>query len=138
MVPYGVLQYTFNHLGAFVKRNMKVALEAFHQDDFETAIIYSKVVLDENRDRPDALICVAVSEYFLGNYSTAIEYAASCMMQDRAPTSNRVISKFIAKCNYKIELQTQQERVSNEVSEVVLPTVIGIEEMLDTFLCESV
>lgn len=108
MIPWGVLEHSFTYLGNYTKKHMKIALEAFHQQDYETAILHSKVVLEQNPYRTDALLCIAASEFFSNNFQMAMELATTAIGQDFLPTAKFTIERFIYTCENLLSRNKQE------------------------------
>ena len=75
MIPLRVIEEPFYYIGAYSRQHLQVAFDAYHQMDYETAILHCKAVMQANDKCGYAYICIAVSEYYLGNYEEASYYA---------------------------------------------------------------
>ena len=61
--------------GKYSGEHLQVAYEAFHQEDYETAILHFMAVLESGIQRQAAELGLAVSHYFMKNHETALDFA---------------------------------------------------------------
>lgn len=78
LIPLIVAKDPINHIGEYSRQHLQMALDAYHQQDYETAILHCKAVIQENGFGVIAYLCIAVSEYYQGNYEEASYYADRC------------------------------------------------------------
>ena len=58
--------------GKYSRAHLQAAFDAYHQQDYETAIINCKAVIELNNELPLPLLVIAVCYYFLNDYTEAI------------------------------------------------------------------
>ena len=75
MVPLRATKETFVYMGDFTRKHLQIAFDVFHQQDYETAILNCKAVIQETVGCGVAYACIASAEYFLGNYDEANHFA---------------------------------------------------------------
>ncbi len=96
---------------AYIRKYLQIAIDAFHQDDYETAIINSNVVLAQKNNCNEALFCLAVSYYFLADYEQAIDYAHRISSSEYRLNEDKICA-FIDKCKntlYKNKMAEKKE-----------------------------
>ena len=72
MIPKDVEIEYFRHHGAYTKKHLQAAVDAFHEQDYETSILNCKVVIQENKDLSTPFLVIAFCQYFLGELAEAL------------------------------------------------------------------
>lgn len=98
LVPLTTRIETWYHLGKYSRQHLQTAFDAYHQQDYETAILHSKAVIDANVDCGIAYICLISAEYFLGNYEDATYFASRAEQLYFSDAQRRVLKKFALHC----------------------------------------
>jgi hypothetical protein len=121
LVPLRVEKNTQFHLGDYSKRHLQIACDAFHQQDFESASLHSKAVIQANTDCSTAYICVVAAEYFLCNYEEATYYAVSAESHCYSPYQQLVLERFNLHCQNLIreKLKTTTKTESGKVEATI-------------------
>lgn len=74
MVPLHVVNVGAMRCSNAGKQHLQLAYDAFHQQDYETAMLQFHIVLEESGTVEEALIGLAISYFYLGNYDNASRY----------------------------------------------------------------
>jgi hypothetical protein len=74
MVPLHVVNAGMVRCSKAGKQHLQLAYDAFHQQDYETAMLQFHIVLEESGTVEEALIGLAISYFYLGNYENASRY----------------------------------------------------------------
>ncbi len=70
-------QFYGGKMGKYSKFHLQVACDAFHQEDYETAILHFRAVLEAVNDY-DAFIGLAVAYFMVKDYDNAAIFAERC------------------------------------------------------------
>ena len=74
MVPLHVVNAGMVRCNKAGKLHLQNAYDAFHQQDYETAMLQFHTVLEESATVEEALIGLAIAYYFMGDYENANRY----------------------------------------------------------------
>ncbi len=97
-----------NHKGIYTQKHFDAAHLAFHQNDYETAVINYQAIIEYNSANSTAHFCLAITYYFLERYENAIASA------ERSTEYSEICEKFIAYCQHKMENQRKTVEVVEE------------------------
>ena len=61
--------------GDYTKKHLQTAYDAFHQEDYETALLNFLTVLETNSNVSDAFLGTAICYYMLGDFEKALGYS---------------------------------------------------------------
>lgn len=75
LIPIKSHPLSIGYLGSFSISNLQSAHDAFHQEDYETALLHYLAVTEINIQYSEAYLYVAVCHYMIGNIDDAIDYA---------------------------------------------------------------
>jgi|GEM_PF-4083912 len=71
LVPLRATDYRYNH---FTKKYIQTAFDAFHQEDYETALLNFRVIESECQSYIDVLIGLSLSCFMVKDYEKAIYF----------------------------------------------------------------
>lgn len=103
--------------GIFTKKHLGVANLAFHQEDYETAILNYQTVLDNDPNNSSTLLYLAICYFFLEQYEIAMNYA------DRVNENYELIESFLVYCQKKQKSQEANETAEVEEMRLIVETV---------------
>ena len=100
------IQIKGSELGNYSKLHLQIACDAFHQQDYETAILHFRAVL-EVRNFYEANIGLAVAYFMIKDYENAIRFAEYC--------SDREVSIITSLKEDIIKLSTEEAALNEQV-----------------------
>jgi hypothetical protein len=83
--------------GLFSKKHFAAAHEAFHVEDYETAILNYQAILEEHQFNITARVCLAICYYYLEDYEKALAHAG------RISGDYRWLQNFMLHCENKLQ-----------------------------------
>ena len=90
------------------KKQLQFGYDAFHQENFVSAIQHFGEVLEDNPSLAHALLGLAVSYFFMGDYQNASRYMDYCIENRPHGLSQELCEKFmdlcVGHCNIPIKL----------------------------------
>ncbi len=113
LVPSNIPNGDSNYYGKFTRKHLHVAFEAFHQQDYETAILNCKAVLEEFRYNLTAHMVLAVCYHALQDYETAMEHCAIVYNSDSR------MQYFMLHCQNKLRKQKQAKQTIHHESKAI-------------------
>ena len=113
MVPLKENNVTWELFGKGRTKHLQIAHDAFHQDDFETAVLNYESILQEYSYDETAHIYLGVCYYLLGNYDKAIDHA-SRINRSYSNISNFILHfQNVMNDRNKIEAEIEEYRFEN-------------------------
>ena len=94
---------------AYIREHLETADLAFHQEDYETAILHYQAVLEGCPSQNTTHIFLAVSFYFMRDFESAIR-SAFCYLAETLQGSGR-IEKFIVHCQNCLARQNAEAEI---------------------------
>ncbi len=92
-------------LNEFGRKHLQIAYDAFHQDDFETALLNYKCIDHGGayNNQPDYFL--ALTFFLLGNYENAVAHMQACI--DNTYFATEDFTPFLEECERRFRVQTQ-------------------------------
>lgn len=131
-VPQDVPIHVSYHLGEYSHIHLQTAFDAYHGQDYETAILHCKAVIDANCNCGIAYICIVASEYFSGNYEEATYYATRAEEHYDNPKAWEVLRSFNLHCvnliREKGEAEAKAEEIITDEEEKVVESILQLSQ----------
>ena len=85
LIPIRAINSQDFHYNDYAKDNLQKAFDAFHQDDYETAILLFRMIVDDNAQMKDVHLYLGISYFFNKDYENALSFISYYL--DREYTS---------------------------------------------------
>jgi tetratricopeptide (TPR) repeat protein len=122
LVPFKSYPNNRNHSGSFTLANLQLGHDAFHQKDYETALLHYLAVLEINYKHAEAYLYGAVCHYMQGNLDGSLDYANRCIDSAYLPSVD--VKGFVLHCENKIlglQNQLNDKKSTTDVSAIFCP-----------------
>lgn len=121
IVPLSVNSENSFHIGQYSEKHLQTAFDAFHQQDYETAVLHCKAIVQENPECGVAYVCLAVSEYYRQNFEEANYYSARAE-EHYYNYEHRVIKLFGLHCQnlYREQLKIIEIAMEHKSRDMIL------------------
>ena len=74
LIPIRAINSQDFHYNDNAKDNLQKAFDAFHQDDYETAILLFRMIVDDNAQMKDVHLYLGISYFFNKDYANALSF----------------------------------------------------------------
>lgn len=122
LVPFKSYSNNRTHSGSFTIANLQLGHDAFHQKDYETALLHYLAVLEINYKHAEAYLYAAVSYYIQGNLDDALDYSNRSIDSANLPLVD--VKGFILHCENKIfglQNQLNDKKNTTDVNAIFCP-----------------
>ena len=117
MIPLTALNSMALHNNNYAAGTLQKAFDAFHQDDYETAIHLFRMIINDNANLREANLFAAISYFFYNDYESAARFMG--YYGDYQYGRGDVISSFLDMCSVKIKQHLPVANSENYCSEKV-------------------
>ena len=101
MIPIRAVSSNALHYNNYAVDTLQKAFDAFHQNDYETAILLFRMIINDNAELHEANLYVAISYLFTEDYENASRFVIY-NSDDRYGMDRNMISGFLDLCTEKI------------------------------------
>ena len=98
LIPIRAINSQDFHYNDYAKDNLQKAFDAFHQEDYVTAVLLFRMIVDDNAQMKDVHLYLGISYFFYKDYENALSFINYYL--DREYTSKiEMISCLLDLCN---------------------------------------
>ena len=109
MIPIRAVSSNALHYNNYAEDTLQKAFDAFHQNDYETAILLFRMIINDNAELHEANLYVAISYLFTEDYENASRFMVY-NSDYRYGMDRNLISAFLDLCTEKITDQLRENK----------------------------
>ena len=132
------LRYSFGGKAQRKRKAYQNMYDAFHQDEYQLALDYAKIILEEHTADDTYIYCKILCYYFLGDYQYAHDLIIERRENHYHPYTNQLLREVLLDCKNKLWIIKLESELQNMEVEKFTPDSELDEKMSGVYISQPV